>query len=75
MTRPVTRIDCGSRDWPVALVLVLPSVEDPGGSPGRVGMVPVVVLAPLDVVVDVVWLKAGTSRIAAAAKAIPRARD
>jgi hypothetical protein len=38
-------------------------------------MVPVVVLAPLDVVVDVVWLKAGTSRIAAAAKAIPRARD
>ena len=58
MTRPVTRIDCGSRDWPVALVLVPPSVEDPGGSPGRVGTGPVVELAPLDVVVDV----AGQSR-------------
>jgi hypothetical protein len=70
MTRPLTRIGCGIWVWPV--VLVVPVVVEVG-SPDRVG-VPVDVPVPVDDVVDEVWLKAGTRRIAAAAREIPHFR-
>jgi hypothetical protein len=53
------------------VVLVVPVVEETGGIVFRFE---VVELAPPDELLDVVWLKAGKSKIAAAAAAIPRVR-